>query len=107
MRLPPDDNIPVRTLLKEAELLQKPRPTSEAPPSDCEFAGLRRDMGGTCCPASECGGFCAGRRFPNFGMSNQFLKPVHFANLCSLGAELAEPMISALLQTGRRVEAMA
>lgn len=102
MRLPPDDKAPVRRLLTEEELLRAPQPvgSADAEPrgggSSCcgAFGDLpsRGDMGGTCLPMCECGGLLAGRRFPHYNMSNQFLTPIHFANLCSLGAELSQPL---------------
>eukprot|EP00401_Gymnodinium_catenatum_P003475 CAMPEP_0117516124 /NCGR_PEP_ID=MMETSP0784-20121206/30932_1 /TAXON_ID=39447 /ORGANISM="" /LENGTH=994 /DNA_ID=CAMNT_0005311959 /DNA_START=29 /DNA_END=3013 /DNA_ORIENTATION=- len=99
MRLLPGDQAPVRPLLSLEELLQSPRPAAALAtplPRRGRRERLRRDFTGACCRASECGGLCVGRRFPNFGVSNQFLTPLHFANLCGLGAELSEPLIMAM-----------
>jgi len=90
MRLPHNDTSPARQLLTEEELLATPKPASSAPVGD---GSLRKDLGGVCC---ECGDSVPGEQFPNFGMGNQFLTPLHFANLCGLGAELAQPMVEAL-----------
>lgn len=51
---------------------------------------LRTELDGSCC-LSSCG--CVGRRFPAFSVSNQCLLPIHFANLCALGAEVALPAV--------------
>uniref|UniRef100_A0A7S0BA97 Uncharacterized protein n=1 Tax=Pyrodinium bahamense TaxID=73915 RepID=A0A7S0BA97_9DINO len=96
MRLLPGDNAPTRYLLTEGELLRPPSPNGRAaarPPRGWE---LRRDLSGVCFRGCECGGLCVGRRFPDFGVGNQFLTPLHFANLCSLGAELSEPLVHAM-----------
>jgi hypothetical protein len=99
MRGNPDDASPVRSLLTEAELLRPPAPVS-AEQVQAGY-GLRRDFGGTCFPQCECGGRCVGRRFPDFSHPNQFLTPLHFANLCTLGAELAAPAVEALQSVTR------
>jgi len=116
MRLPPEDSAPVRPLLTQEELLCKPDSAalprlpgvngrvsvqgSGSSACDDPQQPLRRDLSGACLPVAECGGTCAGRRFPNFGVSNQFLTPVHFANLCGLGAELSWPLMELLQRCG-------
>jgi len=104
MRLLEGDAAPVRELLTEDELLGVP-----PAPGAYTTAGLhhgrgadveqRSEFGGACCPAWECGGLLAGRRFPNFGVGNQFLTPLHFANLCQLGAELSRPLVARMKST--------
>lgn len=96
MRLLPGDEAPIRSLLTREDLLGSP-PVGAAGREETAAAELRRDLGGACCRAAECGGRCVGRRFPNYGVGNQFLTPLHFANLCSLGAELSAPLVSAML----------
>lgn len=100
MRVPPEDSAPIRRLLTEDDLKEPVQPFSSAaqPQSDARWFRPwgdvcgRKDMGGTCMPWCECGGLMAKRRFPHYSMSNQFLTPLHFANLCALGAELAQPL---------------
>lgn len=105
MRLLPGDAVPVRALLTEDELLGQPPPPGYAPPAPPDpsagvFEGPRSAYTGACCPSWECGGFLAGRRFPNYGVGNQFLTPLHFANLCGLGAELSRPLVDKMRGRG-------
>jgi len=96
MLLPHGDSVMTRCLLTEEELLGPPRPPGSGEAEESVAPQRRRDMSGACCRACECGGRCVGRRFPDFGVGNQFLTPLHFANLCSLGAELSGPLVEAM-----------
>jgi len=95
MRKLPGDRAPVRALLTQEELLSEPQPAAV---SSQPGAGLRSDLGGTCCPPCERAGLCPGRRFPDFSVPNQFLGPLQFANLCTLGYELSEPLVRKMQQ---------
>jgi len=94
MRGLPNDQSHVRTVLTEADLLNPPVPAAQAPAEPGQ--GLRRNMSGACFPWCECGGRCVGRRFPDFSHQNQFLNPLHFANLCQLAAEQTAPAVRLL-----------
>lgn len=99
MRLLPGDTAPVRELLTEADLMGPPPRPNAVPRTSVELHGIgadvptRSEFGGACLPRCECGGLLAGRRFPNYGVGNQFLTPLMFANLCQLGAELSQPLV--------------
>lgn len=96
MRAVANDQSHVRKVLTETDLLNPPIPAAQAPAAAAPWSGLRRDMSAPCCKCLECGGRCIGRRFPDFSHHNQFLQPLHFANLCTLAAEQAAPAVSLL-----------
>jgi len=100
MRRRDDDMAPIRGLLTEDELMGPPQTLESglSPPTTCNWGKktLRNDMTGACFPWLFCGGVFIGRIFPNFGVSNQCLSPIHFANLCGLGAEQSESLVKCL-----------
>lgn len=68
----------------------------------------RRTLNGLCCREGGCflATLCArvfgrvsGRRFPNFSTGNQCIQPIHFANLCALGAEMSWPLVTHIAST--------